>query len=334
MSVKIMDMIRLPITLMVVIMVSGCATGLKQEVSLLESENARTQKIITAQQVQLADFNNRISNASRDISSARESSERSRKSLAEHQTSISRSQSYFNSKEGRSVYVDNRCILPSRGEKPQPFCGSRAESREFALSYCSMSIGCDVALSMFDDKLDTFSKKFLASEACSRSVAKMHNMGYSDDQTIVNAFSAAASSACNNQREGIFAMIGKAWGCLTAGAIYLQKLESYQKCLNREGDRCYNNTLSWENAPAQRRNVCQNHISNIAERKKEIASANAELKRNQKLILESENLITQYNSKIQSLQPGLQRAQTRFTSNNARLDEIKNSVQWKLFGDN
>lgn len=163
-----------------------------------------------------------------------------------------------------NVYVNSECVLPSRGPAPDPFYTTREESRKDAIAYCVGPLGCSAVGMMASDKLDTFSKRFLASEACSEMVRRQRGGSYSADSTAVNMLEAGLET---KQQDGGF------FGFLAGVAnvsIKLQKIAQYQACVSNRTDKHYNRYVEWRDRPSELKAKCERHVRNIKQERRKI----------------------------------------------------------------
>lgn len=309
----------------VAIILSGCATNLKQEVGRLEADNVRLRTSIQNNEGRVEALKATIEAAQSGIARERANVNfLQMKKLPEHKSSLDESRAYLASSEGRTIYFNKQCILPPHGSKPKPFCESRQDAREFALAYCAMPLGCDAAMALADNKLDSFSKRFLMSEACARSVAALQGEGYSADQTLVNALESATDSLCNDS--GFWAAVG----CLANGMVKISKAAAYLDCIDTSGDRCYRNAVNWKETPKRRQHVCMEHIDNIEKRSKEVAATQEIIQRSLKSLDEYQARVPSARAEIATLEKQLKKDYEQNTRNNAQIKEIKSSVLWSL----
>lgn len=191
------------------------------------------------------------------------------------QSSINKSSRYL--KYNSKAYVNGGCIKPARNRKPEPYCNTQKKAKEFSLSYCSMSIGCDVALLTMDNRLDTFSKRFLASEVCSQAINHLRGDGYSADDTIMNIFESGSDSICGGTVNGFFSGLWKLAGCISSASIKIQKIEAYSNCINSKAKNCYSEYTYWINAPMKQKKSCENEVKNISHQEKKITNLSSAL---------------------------------------------------------
>ncbi|CAH2030051.1 hypothetical protein [Trichlorobacter ammonificans] len=176
---------------------------------------------------------------------------------------INRAEKYLNNNP--DVYVENTCVTPARGPKPKPLCESKEKATEYALARCAISYkGCDATLSLLGGKLDTFSKKFLASEICDRLVEHYQGNSYNSYTTARNAMEAVADRGI--ERGGFWGVVGG----VTKLAIEAQKYDDFQRCRNNESSRCYNAYVDWWNGPFNKKEQCENSVKTIAASKDDI----------------------------------------------------------------
>ncbi|HID99357.1 MAG TPA: hypothetical protein EYP59_03605 [Thiotrichaceae bacterium] len=183
-----------------------------------------------------------------------------RQQISESENSIQDSESFL--QNNPDLYVGGTCIKPRRGKKPEPFCESKKKAKEFAVGYCVMPLGCDAGMALSDD-LDSFSKKFLASEACSQLVNELRGDGYSPEDTMVNILESGVDSLC--EEGGFWSIIT----CTTSVIMKFQKVAAFSSCVDKKSEDCYSNYNQWRNGPQKRQESCEEHVANInSERKK------------------------------------------------------------------
>lgn len=103
------------------------------------------------------------------------------------------------------------------------------KAEQHALAYCSMSIGCDIVVELFGDKLDNMAKRFFASEACSRAVSELRNENYTPDQMALNAFDALVNAGCSSESEEFI----KGVSCVTKASLIGVKFIAFMECVER-----------------------------------------------------------------------------------------------------
>ena len=229
---------------------SGCASSIRNEVNRYEQEISSSEQNISILESRIERESNNISNYQSSISNSTNSIRNIKGRIENARSVISRSKAYLSNHS--DVFVNGQCIRPSLGPKPRPYCESRSEAKEHALAYCSMSAGCDAAMLVASDELDTFSKRFLASEACGRMVAELRNEGYSPDSTALNALEALADTGCENESDGFFSGLLKLGSCVMSVSAKLAKIQSYTNCTERKAESCYSSYTSWLTAPESR----------------------------------------------------------------------------------
>ena len=157
------------------------------------------------------------------------------------------------------VYVNGACVTPSRGRQPSPYCPSYEKAKEHAIRQCVIPIGCDLASYYFSEELDTFSKKFLASEACSRWVNSYQQGSYSLATTGVNAIESFADAKWQNNPNKLSGKIGAAVSILIKG----QKVFNLLSCLERTREHCIQNYKSWISMPSRKKEICEEHLRTL-----------------------------------------------------------------------
>ena len=176
--------------------------------------------------------------------------------------SVRSSLSFLNSNS--DVYVNSECVLPSRGPAPDPFYTTREESKKNAIAYCAGPLGCSALGMMASDELDTFSKRFLASEACSELVRRKRGENYNADDTTLNMLEAGLET---KQADGGF------FGFLAGVAsvsMKLQKIAKYKACVSNRTDKHYNRYIEWRDRPSELKDKCERHVRNIKQEKRKI----------------------------------------------------------------
>ena len=113
------------------------------------------------------------------------------------------------------------------------------------------------------DNLDTFEKKFLASEACSQMVNEIRGSNYSTDDTTINLLEAGSDEACNQNVDGFWSGLGKMVGCGMSMSIKLSKINAYSNCVNERSNKCHERYLEWKEEPYERQKQCKSNIQNI-----------------------------------------------------------------------
>jgi chromosome segregation ATPase len=310
---------------------SGCASNVRNDVSLYEQEISNSAHDITVLKSSIAKHNQNMRNYKSSISESNDTIRNSKAKLAKSKLGISKSKRYLS--ENSDIFVGGRCIRPSLGSKPEPYCETQSEAKEHGLAYCSMSAGCDAAMYVASDELDTFSKRFLASEACSRMVSELKNEGYSSDATAVNALEALSDTGCSNESSGFWSAIGKGLGCMMSASIKIAKIQSYVNCTERKANTCYSSYTNWKDKPEKRKNECltnvrsiATHSSNIPQYERNIISSLNAVQKNEKNIENSSKSIFVAKKELES-------KQARNEKYARLLAERKKTIAYKLYGE-
>lgn len=172
-----------------------------------------------------------------------------------------------------NVYRDQQCVLPARGPQPSPQCTSMEEARDYALAVCAISYkGCDVALDAVGDKLNSASKKFLASQACEAALAEMQGERYTADRAVLGAMDAAATSA--SEKGGFLGVLG--W--IAKVSVEATKLDDFLKCSAQKTKTFYDRYDAWVNGPARKKTKCEAEVAAIPKEERRLAENRALLK--------------------------------------------------------
>ncbi|PCK30506.1 hypothetical protein [Pseudoalteromonas piscicida] len=308
----------------------GCASNVRNEVNRYEHEISSSRNNIAILESKIARENENIENYKSSISKSNNSIRDNKQNIERARIGISRSKAYLSSHS--DVFINGQCIRPDFGPKPTPYCSSRSEAKEHALAFCSMSAGCDAAMLLASDELDTFSKRFLASEACSRAVHELRNEGYAPDSTAVNALEALSDTGCSNESDGFFAFLGKVSGCIMSASIKLAKIQSYVNCTERKANSCYSSYTDWLGAPENRERECLENFGNIDTYANAILKYERQIAENERSIRSKKQNIKSSSDSIAQAEQELARERERNSKYNRLLAERKKTLAYKLYG--
>ena len=311
-------------------MLSGCASSVLNDVNLYEREISSSEKNISTLESKIARVENDIRNYKSIISRSRDIIRNNTQRIKNARSEVSKSEAYLSSNP--EVYINGQCVKPSLGPKPKPYCESRSEAKEHALAYCSMPVGCDAAMLVASDELDTFSKRFLASEACSRAVQELRNEGYSPDSTVVNALEALSDTGCSNESTGFWSFIGKVSGCLMSASIKLAKIQSYVNCIEQKTEACYSNYKSWLSSPEKRKRECIDNVRKIDTNIARIAAYKRQIADSKQSIQENERNIKNSLSILAEARKQLEQEKERKARYSRLLSERKKTLAYKIYG--
>jgi peptidoglycan hydrolase CwlO-like protein len=325
-----LEMKKLFVLVAAIGILSSCASSVRNDVNRYEHEILISQKNISRLESKIVRQNSNIKIYRSRISELNNSIRNNKANIYRARGEITRSKSYLSANS--DVFLNGQCVRPHLDPKPRPYCESRSEAKEYALAYCSMSAGCDAAMLLASDELDTFSKRFLASEACARAVHKLSNEGYSPDSTAVNALEALSETGCSNEGSGFFSFLGKVGGCLMSASIKLSKIQSYVNCTERKAESCYSSYIDWKEKPVKRQRECLTNMANIAtytsgipKYKQKIEASRNAIQKNKRRIQITSNLIA---ISTKSLEKERER--------NARYSRLlaarKKTIAYKLYG--
>lgn len=324
-------MSKLILSYLTIVLLSGCASNIVNEVRWLEREISDSSQNIAKLETQILLINQKMQDSKAQISSLEKSLSESNENIANAKRILSESEQYLAS--NLDVFIDGQCVRPKSGRKPKPYCDSRKAAKEHALAYCSMSIGCDVAMVAMDEKLDSFAKRFLASEACSQMVSRFNNEGYSPDSTVINALEALSETGCSNKESGFWNTLGKIAGCVASASIKLQKIQSYFNCVNKSEDACYAKYKDWLNVPIDRQNACIAHLDNIKSQPNLILSYEQQVANNKMLIEQHSHTFKQNSISIAIVEGQLKEERKRQAMNARLLEEQKKTLSYKIYGN-
>ncbi|WP_027390274.1 hypothetical protein [Chrysiogenes arsenatis] len=311
-------------------LISGCASSIKKEVAGYEYHIQDSAQKSSRLEMEIKGIEQKIAATNSEISEAKQAKAKKERMLRELSNSKDSSKRWLSN--NRDVYVNGQCITPDHGKKPEPYCPSRESSRKHALAYCSLSVGCDVAMLAVGDELDTFSKRFLASEACSRSVAALQNKGYRADQTVLNAIEALSDTGCRNDGEGFWAGLAAFGGCMMSASIKITKINAFKNCVTNNQNSCYSKYTEWYQEPSQRKSSCSSSVNSITEYERKTPIYRRE-------VAQYGNTISEQNIEVSRLNTELTRKRSQLSEQNERnrryselLQEKKKTLAYKLIG--
>jgi hypothetical protein len=249
--------------------------------------------------------------------------------IGKAKSEVIKSRSYLSS--GSDFFINGQCVKPGLGPKPKPYCESESEAKEHALAYCSMSAGCHVAMVLAGDELDTFSKRFLASEACLRSVHELRNESYSLSSTALNVLEALSDTGCSNEDSNFLSFAVKGVGCFMSASIKAEKIQSYMNCTKNKSKSCYSSYKNWRNQPERRRLECLSNVKNIDKNKEYIFKHKKEISIIKKSIIENKNNIEASLKSIALSKQELKKQENRNEEYARLLAEKKKTLAYKLY---
>ena len=310
---------------------SGCASNIRENISRYEREISSSQHNILILESEIAKENDNIRNYKSSISASEESVKKYKENIDKAKNGLLRSRSYLS--ENPDVFINGQCKRPSLGPQPRPYCESWNEAKEHALAYCSMSAsaGCDAVILFASDELDTFSKRFLTGEACSRMVSEFQDEGYSPDATAVNALEALSDTGCNNEGSGFFSAIIKGLGCVMSASIKLAKINSYINCTERKAKACYSSYTIWQKNPEKRQRECMINVKNIAIYKNDIPKYEKWITVKLNSIQDNKKKIENSSNTLSVAKQSLEREKNRHERYIRLLEKTKNTFAYKLY---
>ena len=308
---------------------SGCASNVRENINRYERETSSSQHNILILESEIAKENDNIRNYKSSISKSEESIKKYKENIDKAKNGLLRSRNYLS--ENPDVFINGQCKRPGLGPKPRPYCESWDEAKEHALAYCSMSVGCDAVILAASDELDTFSKRFLTSEACSRMVSEFQDEGYSPDATAVNALEALSDTGCNNEGSGFFSAIIKGLGCVMSASIKLAKINSYINCTERKAKACYSSYTIWQKKPEKRQRECMINVKNIAIYKNDIPKYEKWITVKLNSIQDNKKKIENSSNTLSVVKQSLEREKNRYERYTRLLEKTKNTFAYKLY---
>lgn len=308
---------------------SGCASNVRENINRYEREISSSQHNILILESEIAKENDNIRNYKSSISASEESIKKYKENIDKAKNGLLRARSYLS--ENSDVFINGQCKRPSLGPQPRPYCESWDEAKEHALAYCSMSAGCDATILFASDELDTFSKRFLASETCSRMVSELQDEGYSPDATAVNALEALSDTGCNNEGSGFFSAIIKGLGCVMSASIKLAKINSYINCTERKAKACYSSYTNWQNKPEKRQRECTVNVKNIAIYKNDIPKYEKWITVKLSSIQGNKKKIENSSNTLSVVKQSLEREKDSHERYTRLLEKTKNTFAYELY---
>ena len=331
-------MLKLKNLIMVLISISfhfylvGCAASIKKEICHFEQQIKTIQNNINYLNNDIVKLNEQISDSENYLISTKNEEKQLEDNIDFSKKKIASSIRHL--KSNPDVFVNLKCVTPSHKRKPEPFCNSQTKAKEFGLSYCSMSAGCDVALFVAGEKLDSFSKRFLASEACSRTIHELNRVGYTPDKIALNALEALSDTGCSDMNvDGIFTGLLWLTSCTMSYSIKMAKIMQYVNCVDRETENCYENYLNWRDEPSKRRNLCQKNVSQFYKENDNLKLYTEKLKNEREVISVLEKRIVDYKAKLKEKKSNLLIKEKKLTKNRLKLKEKKDSIIYKLLSN-
>ncbi len=206
----------------------------------------------------------------------------------------SKSQLYLDN--NTTFSIDGQCTKPPLAPKPTPLFDTQEKANNYALAYCSISFGCRVGVELAGDRLDTTTKRFLASQSCTLLVRDYVNRNTLVNETMFNLLDSVSYDTCNDETDDIFSAILKGGSCIMSGAVKLERINQYINCIEYKTEEFHNTYLDWKNEPEKKKMECDNNL---------------------KIVNETPKLIKREEEKIQKIQ-------YEITIENIQLRQLKN----------
>ena len=176
-----------------------------------------------------------------------------------------------------SNYVDNTCITPALKKKPILFFDTEEKAQKHALAYCSVSFGCRVGIELARDKLNTTSKRFLASQGCSLLLKDYIGNNTLSEETMFNLLDAVSYEGCGSEAEGILSALFKGGSCVMSTATRLARVGQYINCIDYKTEKFHNTYLDWKNEPQKKKMDCDTNVKLINNTPKIVLKLNEEI---------------------------------------------------------
>ena len=315
---------------MTTLLVTGCASSVRNDVNRYQQEISSSSRSIERLESDIAKSNKDIRVSQSNIVSSKNKISSANSSIKHAENRISSSKQYLS--RNRDTYISGRCVMPNLEPKPRPYCESRTKAREHSLSYCSLSVGCDVALIAAGDELDSFSKRFLASEACSIAISGLKNEGYSADTTALNALEALSDTGCKNEGSGFWSGLASLAGCTMSFSIKAAKVQSYINCVDNKADACYSKYTEWRNKPSSKLYKCNQNLSILRKESKNISQHKGVISKQEQHIRKNQKKITALRKKLSNDEKKLSAAKSRLSKYRKLMAKRKKTLAYKIYG--
>jgi uncharacterized protein YlxW (UPF0749 family) len=247
-------------------------------------DNVLLKKKITDQETEIKKIQNKINDKKELITKAKKKKQEAQKYL----------------ENNLSNYTNNICLTPPLQKKPKPFFDTEEKAQKHALAYCSVSFGCRVGIELAKNKLNTASKRFLASQGCTLLIKDYMGNNTLSEETMFNLLDAVSYEGCGSESEGILSAVFKGGSCLMSTATRLARTSQYINCISYKTKKFHNTYLDWKNEPQKKKDDCETNL---------------------KLVNDSPKIITEYKKEINKLS----QTKKKYTEQlKAYKDELKN----------
>jgi hypothetical protein len=227
-------------------------------------DNVLLKKKITDQETKIRKIQNKIDDKKELISKAKKKKQKAKNYL----------------ENNLSNYTNNICLRPPLAKKPKPFFDTEEKAQKHALAYCSVSFGCRVGIELAKNKLNTASKRFLASQGCTLLLKDYMGNNTLSEETMFNLLDAVSYEGCGSESEGILSAVFKGGSCLMSTATRLTRASQYVNCISYKTGKFHTTYLDWKNEPQKKKDDCDTNL---------------------KLVNNSPQIITEYKKEITKL---------------------------------
>lgn len=247
-------------------------------------DNVLLKKKITDQETEIKKIQNKINDKKELITKAKHKKQEAQKYL----------------ENNLSNYTNNICLTPPLQKKPKPFFDTEEKAEKHALAHCSVSFGCRAGIELARAKLNTSSKRFLASQGCTLLLKDYMGNNTLSEETMFNLLDAVSYEGCGSEAEGILSGLFKGGSCLMSTATRLTRASQYINCISYKTEKFHNTYLDWKNEPEKKKMDCETNL---------------------KLVNDSPQIITTYKKEISKLSQKKNKATEKLETYK---DEFKN----------
>jgi len=198
-----------------------------------------------------------------------------------------------------TLFHNNQCTKPPLAPKPKPLFDTKEKAKKYALAYCSVSFGCRVGVELARHKLDTASKRFLASQSCSLMVMTYQKENTLLDETAFNLLDAVSYAGCQDSEDGFLSGVVQGGSCVMSAVTRLARVTQYVNCIDSKTASFHNSYLDWKNEPSKKQKECMVHLD---------------------IVNNTAKVIETYTDKISSIQH-------KISTKKRELAELENAVQ-------
>jgi hypothetical protein len=171
------------------------------------------------------------------------------------------------------IYQGGSCVKPYVSKTTTSTVCNSSEKKETAIALCAARAGgCNFVADKLGEQLDSATARFLSSQACSATVAKVSGDSYGFEQMLetfaIDAVDATADSLMESDSK-LFQILGT----LGKGALLVKAAAEFSKCIDSIELQvtCSDvSSVKWERSETEDFHKCNKYVEQLSEIEKEI----------------------------------------------------------------